>query len=343
MFGKHFIAAVLIGLAMLLGLIVAGGTTVVRAAVSQPAFFWPILALTAGLLFEGYRITRNGWQAAWTGVAALMVGLLISGLPVRGLEAGSINLYQFAGAFVIAYCVIFLALNRRRVTPYRSEGQAWLLSLCFVYWWVDLYRTEAIPGWLFCLAGLALVPVGMSGFHAFLRLALSETVRTWLSVWCVSVTLVLGADYVIAVLFPSLEWGSSETYDYPIRMLSFFLLGISSIYVVNDLRQVLEFIFWREHSKKEKRQIRRRHFLRFSKRQLPGWQAACCLAYAALVFGINMRYGVMPRITAIWFVIVSFPPLLGLLAGMGEKPRPAPPKPRRRGRKRSVRAPRIES
>ena len=40
--------------------IVTGGLTMVRAAVSQPAFFWRILALTAGLLFEGYRITRNG-------------------------------------------------------------------------------------------------------------------------------------------------------------------------------------------------------------------------------------------------------------------------------------------
>ena len=342
MFGKHFIAAVLIGLAIFVGLIVAGGSTVVRAAVSQPAFFWPILALTAGLLFEGYRITRNGWQAAWTGLAALIAGSLLGGLPIRGMEADGINLYLFAGPFVMAYCTIFLAMNRRRVTPYRSEGQAWLLSLCFVYWLVDLYRTQAIPGWLFCITGLALVPVGISGFHAFLRLALSETVRMWLSVWCVFVTLVLGTNSVISVLFPSLNWGSSESFDYPIRILSFFLLGISAIYVVNNLRQVLEILFWRGYAKKEKRKVRRRHFLRFSKRQLPGWQAACCLAYAAVVFGLNMRYGVMPRITAIWFVIVSFPPLLGLLTGPGKNPRTAPPKPRRRGRKRSVRAPRIE-
>ena len=343
MFDKQLTTALVIATAIFLALLVMGGTTVVRAAVSQPAILGLILALVAGLIFESYRITRKGWQAVWTGLAGLIAGFVLGGLPINGLEGDGTNLYTFAGPFVLIYSLIFLAMNRRRVTPYRSEGQAWLLSLCFVYWVVDLYRTEAIPGWLFCLAGVALIPVGISGFHAFLRLPLSETVRMWLSVWCVGVTLVLGTDYVISVLFPSLDWGSAGSFDYPIRILSFFLLGISSIYVVNNLRQVLEISIYRGYSKKEKRKIRRRHFLRFSKRQLPGWQAAGCLVYAALVFGVNASYGVMPRTTAIWMVIVSFPPLLGLLSGPGENPRPATPKPKLRGRKRSVRAPRIES
>ena len=318
------------------------GVSLYRAAAAETALFYSLLAVAAGLVFESYRVTRNGRQTAWTLVAAL-VGSLLFASPKPGPPFHAMGVFTFAGGFLLIYFSIFLSINRKRITPDRSEGQAWLLSLCFVYWLVDLYLS--LPTWMLPVAALTAVPVFLSGYNAFVRRPLSDGMRTWLSVWCVLITLILGIDNGVSVLFPATEWSSSDTFDYPARMFAFFLLGISAIYVANNLWQLLELNPFNDVSKREKRQIRRRHLLRFSPGQVPAWQSAVCLAYAAALFGLNVTYAVLPRITMIWLVIVTFPPLLALAVRAFTSPAPKspPPRSRARGRKRSVRFPRIKS
>ena len=319
--------------------------SVYRSAASNTELLFPLLAVAAGLIFESYRVTRDVSQTGWTLLASLVGGVIFTSPKAEGADFSSFKMFVFAGYFLLIYFGVFLTVNRNRITPDRSEGQAWLLSLCFVYWLVDLYHSLANPTWLLPLAALTAIPVIISAYHAFFRHPLSEKTRTWLSVWCVLITLILGIDNGVSVLFPATEWSSYDTFDYPARMFAFFLLGISAIYVANNLLQILELNPFNDVSKKEKRQIRRRHLLRFSPGQVPAWHSAACLAYATVLFAANFIYGVLPRITVIWLVIVSFPPLLALAVRAFTTPGPETPVPRRRvkGRKRSVRFPRIKS
>ena len=277
-----------------------------------------VLALAAGLLFESYRVTRSRRQVGYTLMAALVAALVLC----QVVPSGKLYLYAFAGYLVLFYSLFFLGNNSQHVTPDRSEGQAWLLSLCLVYWFLELYTAFGLPAWMLPVAALLAIPVGISGCHAFLRLPLSDGVRTWLGVWCIVITLALGVDNTVSVLFPSAAWSSADTFDYPARLFAFFLLGISAIYVFNDLQQLYAISPIADFPDEERQKFRERHTLRFSPRQVPAWQSAVCLVYAAVLFGVNFTYGLLPRITVIWLVIVSFPPLLGLVSRVLRKPDP---------------------
>lgn len=314
---KHrlFPATAAIGFIVLACLSWAVVVFVERVAYTQPVIFFPVLALVSGLIFESYRIVRKWRYVGWTVLLVILAGLLVAQPIEYDPYRSPSYLLNFACYFVYVYCLVFVTLNRKRITPHRSIGQAWLLSLCFVYWAFELFRSGGPwPIWMIPVVGLAAIPVVVSGFHALTGSAISKFVRTWLSVWCVAINLILGIDYGLSVFFPSLQWGMPVSYSFEVSLLSYFLLGMSVIYMGNNLLQILEILpIDAEMSKAEKRQIRRRHMLRFSSMKVPFWQSAACLLYALVLFGSNYVFGVLPRITVIWLVIVTFPPLIDLI------------------------------
>ncbi|WP_116107341.1 hypothetical protein [Lewinella sp. IMCC34191] len=343
-------------------LTVSTGFLLVGALVALAILYWeiegtgdtnllfPILAACAGLLYESWRITRNRRHVAWTLLAATYLSLPFSVPHDRGDFEAPPSLVVFASLLFGFYCVVFAVINYKRILPKRSEGQAWLLSLCYLYWLLELWQSGiSFPVWL-ALAGTGIIPLTISGFHAFLPLPLTQWVRTWLSIWCVFVILALGIDNGTYVLSSLWDWTTPHPLDFTTRMLAFFLLGMSAIYVAHNLMQIMEMLSLDKlGTRKEKRQIRRRHILNFSVRQIPAWQSALCLAYAGILFGLNFYFAVLPRITMIWLVIVSFPPVLGLVVPpRPEAPSPTPDRqPRRLDRsnrpERSIRFPRIRS
>ena len=308
----------------------------------------PILAGCGGLLFESWRITRNRRHVVWTLLAAVYVSLAFTvAHGQRDFEAPP-SLLVFASFLFGSYCLVFAFINYKRIIPRRSEGQTWLLSLCYAYWVLELWQADVWAPVAIAVAGVGVFPLLVSGFHAFLPLPLSRWVRIWLSAWCVFVVLALGIDNGIYMFSSLWDWTTPSPLDFLPRMVAFFLLGMSAIYVAHSLMQILEILMPDgTTSRKERRRVRRRHMLNFSIRQVPAWQSAVCLGYASLVFGLNFYYAVLPRSTIIWLVIVTFPPLIGVVTqpiAKSESPkrgrRSAGPE---RGRKRSIRFPRIES
>ncbi|MGB3799391.1 MAG: hypothetical protein WA952_06215 [Lewinella sp.] len=357
---KHhlFPATAAIGLIVLAWVSWAVVVFVERVADTEPLILFRVLALISGLILESYLIVGKWRYVGWTVIPVTMTGLLIAQPIEYNPYRSPSYLLNFAGYFVYVYCLVFVTFNQKRITPNRSTGQAWLLSLSFVYWAFELFRSGGPwPVWMIPVVVLAAIPVVISGFHALSGIPLSKFVRTWLSVWCVAINLMLGIDYGLSVFFPSLEWGMPGSYSFEVTLLSYFLLGMSIIYIGNNMLQILEILpLHADMSKAEKRQIRRRHMLRFSSMKVPFWQSAGCLVYALVLFVSNYVFGVLPRITMIWLVIVTFPPLIDLVSRAtatfaAETPTPdsAPPARRSRGRsgahrsQRSVRFPRIES
>jgi hypothetical protein len=224
------------------------------------------------------------------------------------------------GLWPYAFCLFFLTMivfqNRKRVTIKLHEGMTLIQTLALAYWILDVVDLKSFDPWkvgtlcLFVLFGLYAV------LNAFLPLTLSTINRFVLSFWSSMVMLFLGMDNINRIYGLGYIEQTEDAHAIALIVLNYFLLGASSIYMVQHLVMLLGFIpGWGDLFLNEGRgakSLLHEHADRYSEQQLPIGTGILCLIYASAIFGFNSHYDFVRSNFIIWAVFVTFPIFLKL-------------------------------
>lgn len=276
-----------------------------------------IAAIIAGMIFESKRLFGS-WSkllklATWAFVFTLFI-MLFSNVWDQAFE-DAIEFFSYF--FIFSFVSFALVAHGKKIRPKLAEGVTLLQSMAVMYWFIDYGFLTTSNLLLKILMFIALLFALYSIFHAFTTTVLSQNSRLILSVWSSIIMVIFALDYILRLLE---NQQIASTVDFASGLyvgLQFFLLGVSSIYIVQNVLMLSEFFpstgrFLNATYFREVKELKKEHIERYSEAQASIPHAVFCAIFTALVFGLNYHYQIAPRSLAIWLVFFSFPLILNL-------------------------------
>lgn len=279
-----------------------------------------IIALLGGLAFE-YRRVFGSWRSLLHMFLGMYAVSLTAFIPLDGNKPYDIEtrigMWPFWFCFLVT--IAAMAKDRERITTRMDEGSVLLVSIAFAYWLSSQWQFDIRSGFDAFLLMVVVVACGFVLLHAFTDRPLTRWHRLLLSLWGTCVILTLSVDNALRV------WGmdqgpyTTDIWDRMLLFVAFFMLGISSMYLVNNAFLLIDLMPSRGASlsqyRKELKAIKKVHLERFDTHQIPTRYAGYCLLYSLAVYVPNAVFDWVPAHLAIWGVVVSFPLVIhGLFA-----------------------------
>ena len=133
--------------------------------------------------------------------------------------------------------------------------------------------------------------------------------------------MVFAADHIFYVFNQPVPEASLDTAQLLLEGVPYFLLGVSSLYIMQNYLLLIAFIPGKKDkyvtdserlaaSEREFRQSKEDHLSRYSANQISLIEAIYCIFYAFVVFGSNYYLDFLSKQSAIWLVFFTFPILL---------------------------------
>lgn len=298
---------------VIIGFIIATVYLIQKANVSDRKILQlNFIALLLGLVFEYRRISEKWATVLWTALGAYVLSFFAfaKGKTQRvyifedHLEMWP---YYFLGAFVL----IAMAVQYTSVTKKLTEGITLLLTIAINYWIIanGYWDTSSIFV-KFLIAINALLSI-FAFYNAFSYSKLSNGVRLTLSLWSSVIALVLAVDNFLK-LYKYRDIEHLPTFsDSALVFLQFFLLGISSIYITQNLTMVLAYLPGKKYLETV-REMNDVHLKRFSNEQVYIVDAIIVLIISLTAFVLNYSFEFLPTNFMIWTTITLTPLLLFL-------------------------------
>ena len=275
-----------------------------------------LIALFGGLLFESFRISDN-----WSTVGYIFIGTLIfslfSFLPIK--HDFDKDLQSLPYIFLLLFTLFSALFHSDKTTAKLTEGITLLQSISIIYWIFD-YGFMNIGDWFVkFLIILALIFSAFSIFNALTTFVLSRTTRLTLSIWSSIIMLLFGIDNVYRVY----QNENIETTKYLSQGvyigLQFFLLGVSSMYIVQNAMMLVRILpgrgsFFNSAYFNELRELKDEHIERYSDQQAYIGHSIFCTIITGTLYWLNYKYEFLPRHTMIWIGFMFFPLILRLTA-----------------------------
>lgn len=269
-------------------------------------------ALMAGLIFESYRISKN-WE---TFLVKVFTSYLLSFLVFASDQVSSAN-YVASRLFLWPYYIIFFFVlitvmaNTEKVTAKLTEGVTLLLSVSAVYWVIDHRLVDINSFWgvtLLCVIGICTF---VSFLHAFTKIDLSKGSRLFLSVWSTLILFSIACENIVNVFSNRSITASTNFLEGFSIEIQYFLLGMSSIYIMQNFLLLSQFLPSKGGRYKETlRESVKSHVERFSKQQVLIKDSFFCVIYASFFYTLNFYTKLLPRNTMIWLMLFTFPIVL---------------------------------
>lgn len=264
-----------------------------------------VLALIAGVIVESLRISER-WKDV-LGIALLSFALsYLAFLPGKHEHDYSFDHHMATWPywFIVLFAMISVVVHGDKAVPKLTEGITLLQSIAVVYWVIDYGFLDTAHIVVQVLLGIGLLFALYSLFHAFTYTVLSRTSRLILSIWSSVIMLLLAIDniYRIHQNVP-VEQATTTTHGFYIA-LQFFLLGVSGIYVIQNVLMLTGFIPGKGSQLKE---LKSDHIKRYSDQQTRIRNSFLCVIFAGGTFALNAYYDVFPRHIMIWIVLASVP------------------------------------
>lgn len=273
-----------------------------------------LLALTAGLIIESYRITKN-WETLLAKFFSSYLLSLLAFAPAKQEYA-----YHFAihvkiwPFFLIFFFVLFTAIaNREKVTARLTEGLTLMLSIAAIYRIIDYDLIRFNSVWEVTLVIIVFLFTLTSFIHAFTRIQLSKGARLFLSIWSTIILFAIAYDNIILLFNKQDITYTDNMMNGVSTVIQYFLLGISSVYIMQNF--ILLYGFLPEKQTKYKDVLQKnikRHIERFSDKQVSTKDSGICLIYCVCFFTLNYYTNLLSANTMIWLVVFTFPVFLGI-------------------------------
>lgn len=278
---------------------------------------WNFFPLILGLIFQGKRLYGTWRPLIENFVIALGGVFFIFVMTHKGLNDIGEKIYLIAYVFLLCFILSFLAKfkkSRILIIPKLTEGITLLHSIAVIYWLIDFSRhyvyAKIMYVFFFVIFSMALFSI----VNAFTKISLSKTNRFLLSFWSSIVMILFALDYIISV-FNNGEISDSLSFHQGVFVfLQYFLLGISAIYIAQNINMILGFLPNREESlfqsSRRRKALKKDHIERYSENQVSVLYAVFGVVFSTCLFWLNYEYQFMSKQSIIWIVFVSFPILI---------------------------------
>jgi hypothetical protein len=279
-----------------------------------------IVALMAGVIFESKRITNRWLLVVFIGIISLLFAYAFlkfiagSGLDYRFelffLPNTIIRIWP--PIFLVLYFIFSLAFYKYRIIPKLTEGITLLQSIAVIYWVIDYgfitinnLFTQAflVIGLLFSLFSI---------FHAFTNTHLSRTNKLILSIWSSIIMMLFALDNLQLINQPAPIENTENLLQILYLGLQYFLLGISSIYIIQNFIMLAGFLphpwrFFNSEYFSNVQELKEDHIYRYSDQQVTPLHSLICILFIGTIFYLNYHYQMVPKQFAIWMAFVIFP------------------------------------
>ncbi|MDY0986750.1 hypothetical protein SOM12_04935 [Flavobacterium sp. CFBP9031] len=279
-----------------------------------------IMALMAGVIFESKRITSRWVLVVIIGLVSFFIAFAFLNFinnadshSRHGLgDVFTLSIRIWPSIFLVLYFIFSLLFYKYRIIPKLTEGITLLQSIAVIYWAIDydfitstniVMQTFLVIGLLFSLFSI---------FHAFTNTHLSNTHKLILSIWSSIIMFLFAVDNLHIIDEPAPIEITANILKILYLGLQYFLLGISSIYIIQNFIMLFRFIprpgkFFNSKYFNSVRKLKGDHINRYSHNQVSPLHSLICIVFISTIFFLNYYYQFVPKQFIIWIVIVTFP------------------------------------
>lgn len=292
-----------------------------------------VLALLAGVIFESKRVTNNWFIVIVIGVIAFVFCYTFTNFlttlvnePQSAYNSPlNISIRRWPEIFILFYFIFSLFFYKDRIIPKLTEGITLLQSLAVIYWVADYGLITSQNPFMQVLLVIGLLFSLFSIFHAFTKTRLSNTHKLILSIWSSIIMMLFALDNLNAISKMEEIENATNLINAIYIALQYFLLGISSIYIVQNFLMLYRFLprrkkFFNSRYFDKLQELKYDHINRYSDQQVSWLEALICILLIGTVFFLNYYYQVVPRQFIIWMAFVTFPIVISLLNFIMKKP-----------------------
>ncbi len=212
--------------------------------------------------------------------------------------------------FLFFFLIISMIFHDQKLVPKITEGITLIQSVAIIYWIGEFIQFPLEKNLLYIPILLALLFVLYSFIHAFSYIKLSRTSRLVLSIWSSLIMVILAADNVYQIFHQDLDLSADISVILYV-CLSYFLLGVSLMYMLRNAYLLMDFLPQRganrKQRKKDRKELKDLHVKRFSREQVNVVHSLIVLVLIASWFLLNHHYQLLPRNLAIWIAFLLFP------------------------------------
>ncbi|OXA75389.1 hypothetical protein B0A65_21880 [Flavobacterium frigidimaris] len=278
-----------------------------------------VFALLAGVIFESKRITNR-----WIMVVIIAIVSFFIAYAFLNLIGESLNRRQgivlmlnssitiWPPIFLVLYFIFSLLFYKYRIIPKLTEGITLLQSIAVIYWVVDyrLINSDTIFIQTFLIIGLLFSLYSI--FHAFTNTHLSHTHKLILSIWSSIIMLLFALDNLHLIDQSEPVENIENLQEILYLGLQYFLLGISSIYIIQNFILLFRFLplpwnFFNSKYFDKVRDLKDDHIYRYSDQQVSPLHSLICILFVGTIFSLNYYHQIVPKQFLIWMAFVTFP------------------------------------
>jgi len=270
------------------------------------------IALLVGLVFEYRRLSEKWSTVLWTALGAYILSFLAfakgKGKKVYIFEDHlEMWPYYFLGAFII----IAMVVQYSSVTKKLTEGITLLLTFAINYWIVANNYWDTGSTFVRILIAANAILSLFSLYNALSYSTLTKGVRLALSLWSSIIILILAVDNFLKLYkyrnIENLPTFSESAFVF----FEFFLLGVSSIYIAQNLMMVGAYLPGKRYLESV-REMNEVHLDRFSKEQVYIVDTIIITIISLTGFTLNYFFQFLPTNFMIWAMVIIAPFLLYL-------------------------------
>ena len=275
-----------------------------------------VFALLAGLFFEYRRISDNWAKLFATSLFAFILSFFafLPGEHERNYFLDDhIELWPYT--FCFFFIVFAIAFSGKKIIPNLAVGITLLQSIAIIYWIIDV--PPVTFNLIIILKLIGLFFAAYSIYFGFSYDKISRFNRLYLSTWSSIIMLVFAVDNIYELYQNAPIEKAPNIVNAAFIAAQFFLLGVSSIYIVQNYFMLVEFIpgkgrFFNARYFKEIDKLKKEHIARYSRVQVSKAQSLFCLLFAGIIYALNYIYNFLPRNFLIWTTFVLFPILINI-------------------------------
>lgn len=290
-----------------------------------------ILTLIIGLIYEYKRICQKWTTVILTTVISYGASFWVF-IDKQGRTGYDLDSRIEAWPYVFCFFFIFITIffHEKKTTPAASEGITLLQSIAITYWAIDMKVYNISEWYVYCLEVIGILFVLYSLFHAFTYKKLHSKSRLRLSIWSSFVMMVFSIENIYSLYSnQTLIESSNNTFEAIIVAIQYFFLGISAVYLAQNLLMLLRFIpgtrtFFNKFYFQDIKDLKKQHVLRYSNEQINPLHALISLIVTSVLFILNYNFNWFPRNFIIWAVFVLLPLLIHLFIKITYKPKIKP-------------------
>lgn len=279
-----------------------------------------VVALIVGVIFESSRLSDKWSTVFYIALGALAISMT-GFIPFKQEHGYDINkhieFWQYL--FIACYIVISVVVHEDKIIPKLTEGLTLMQSVALIYWVIDKHIYETAGPFVTVLMVIGLLFSLFTVFNAFTHFALSELTRLILSIWSSIIMVLFAADCILRVLDSGTIEATSSLNDGLYIALSYFLLGVSAIYMAHNLYMLFGLLPGKGRGWSNIADVLERHVKRYSDSQVKVLYSFLCVALTGTAFYLNHHFQLLPRHLAVWIVFIVFPLILTLLDFVEEK------------------------